>query len=57
MQRLLPKKGLKDFLNKKENYKLKSELIKEGLVKIYKIGSQAAEKGLSNVKEITVGND
>ena len=43
--------------NKKENYKLKSELIKEGLVKIYKIGSQAAEKGLSNVKEITVGND
>ena len=57
LQRLLPSWELKNFLNKKENYKLKSELIKEGLVKIYKIGSQAAEKGLSNVKEITVGND
>ena len=54
LQRLLPDWILKTFLNqnKKENYQLKSELLIDGLNKIYGIGRQAAEKGLSEIQAI-----
>ena len=54
LQRLLPEWTLKTFLNqnKKENYQLKSELLIDGLNKIYGIGRQAAEKGLSEIQAI-----
>ncbi|MBF0931971.1 MAG: hypothetical protein HXJ92_01015, partial [candidate division SR1 bacterium] len=54
LQRLLPEGTLKTFLNqnKKENYQLKSELLIDGLNKIYGIGRQAAEKGLSEIQAI-----
>ena len=54
LQRLLPDWILKTFLNqnKKENYQLKSELLIDGLNRIYAIGRQAAEKGLSEIQAI-----
>ena len=54
LQRLLPDWILKTFLNqnKKENYQLKSELLIDGLNKIYGIGRQAAEKGLSEIQAV-----
>ena len=54
LQRLLPDWILKTFLNqnKKENYQLKSELLIDGLNRIYAIGRQASEKGLSKLKTL-----
>lgn len=54
LQRLLPDWILKTFLNqnKKENYQLKLELLIDGLNRIYGIGRQAAEKGLSEIQAI-----
>lgn len=54
LQRLLPDWILKTFINqnKKENYQLKSELLIDGLNRIYAIGRQAAEKGLSEIQAI-----
>ena len=54
LQRLLPDWILKTFLNqnKKENYQLKSELLIDGLNRIYGIGRQAAEKGLSEIQAV-----
>ena len=54
LQRLLPDWILKTFLNqnKKENYQLKSELLIDGLNRIYAIGRQASEKGLSKLETL-----
>mgnify|MGYP001683137932 FL=1 len=54
LQRLLPNWILKTFLNqnKKENYQLKSELLIDGLNRIYGIGKQASEKGLSEIQAV-----
>ena len=54
LQRLLPDWILKTFLNqnKKENHQLKSELLIDGLNRIYAIGRQASEKGLSKLKTL-----
>lgn len=54
LQRLLPDWILKTFLNqnKKENYQLKSELLIDGLNRIYGIGRQATEKGLSEIQAV-----
>ncbi len=54
LQRLLPDWILKTFLNqkKKENYQLKLELLIDGLNRIYGIGRQATEKGLSEIQAV-----